>query len=661
MCYRYTNRNKCKRQCSNHYKKVKKSPNASLISSEIYLKDNGCIDKNIKFNEKQQKFWSYAKYRTEYTKPIPEEKKTKKTDRGKRTEDPCPCQLFSYACPCTDNKSLTKLAGNSKTITVANQVVSAMKVGSYQKEKVKSDIAVILADKETSARASNIHVEYESTNKHDEGIKRVSKQNGSNNTCNEIKSNNSGKYRCKKSRQYLCPNCNEKVEIVTISEQEESLNLNLSPIHRTQENSSPAQYSYVSNMSQKSKPIADKDSCKHEPPCELVPVCQILPCEQVYSNPTKCFNKPPKLKNMPRTIKVTKACRHHPPCTVAPSCQRLNVLKNNCEYIPPCLHRPRCINLPLCVPFSKTLNYDELINKTANEEDLEYPVYTPTKYVPTHQHDSLDSDLEHRHHFHTTQNTCEYVSEYEPRYFLAPQMNYTSPSRSPYQMPSTMPCDFPKSNKYCQYECTYSKRNRIEEPGDNVGGDAIIYIRDVGCQFRNKHNSQDNSLLHSKAYNASFDENHSKTSNFYSNYHTLRYEDKFTNPLSCGDHSMSTVSTSSIEIDIHCPSHGKDSKKISDTKPITGFEPRQSPVIANCFLEDPILNLCVSKSNNLNKKLRHKSRKWLHTHPVCSRNSFLRNKCKKVFSVRRRGKSRLSYQSIFNLSSAKPSSHKNTL
>ncbi|XP_075978944.1 uncharacterized protein LOC142978393 isoform X2 [Anticarsia gemmatalis] len=124
-------------------RKVKKKASKDL-SSEIFLRDDDYLhdyDRHYYSNnlrdicQKPQKFWSYAKYRTEYTKP--EDKKLKKKEKGKRTEDPCPCQLFSYACPCTDKKSLSELAENSGSLTVANQITSTSKIVADEKGDVK--------------------------------------------------------------------------------------------------------------------------------------------------------------------------------------------------------------------------------------------------------------------------------------------------------------------------------------------------------------------------------------------------------------------------------------------------------------------------------------------------------------------------------------------
>ncbi|CAK1544980.1 unnamed protein product [Leptosia nina] len=617
-----------------------------FINTELKEKD---MNHSHELYEKEQKFWSFAKYHTEYTKPQPEEKRNKNKNHTKQTEDPCPCQLFSYACPCADKKSLTNLAKNSKIAAVANQVTSTMKISISQRNKnfsvPKEDSAKVTVDKVVNAKATEELPEY--------NIVRVSDQvsppsmyqsNVSKHHCNENKTRSSSKQKnMKKPRQVTCPRCKERIDVLSFTEEEECLNF--STINRMKDNPSPGQCSYSSSLSQRSK--HDGDICNHDPPCEMVPVCQILPSEQAFMNSTKCFKMESKMKNTAKTIKITKACRHHPPCTVVPSCQRMRVLSNNCEFIPPCIHRPRCVNLPLCVPFSKTIDYDELLNRSANEEDNNVKchhsnIYTTPTYVPFYQRDSINNNIEH--HFCATHNTCEFVNDYEPRFFINPKRQ-ASPILTSYQTSSPVSCSCPKPNKSCQYECDDCKCRNNYIPIKSESGDVIVYIRDVGCQFRSKQSPCDNSLR-SKMSCPSFQED-PKVDNYFSNYHTLRYEDKFTNPISGGDQ---TVSSSSIEIDIHCPSHGRDKKQVL-SELNTGFKPRASPVVANCSLHDPIVEYCMTTCKEDIEKKRKKSHSILNT--VTSRKSFLKGKHKKLPSVRRRRKSRLSYQSLLNSSSMK--------
>ncbi|CAH4006818.1 unnamed protein product [Pieris brassicae] len=617
----------------------------SLISSDMFLNNTDYSTPNItRIHERDQKFWSYSKYKTEYTRPMSEERRRRLKHNDQNGDDPCPCQLFSYACPCTDKKSLTDLAKNSKTVTASNQVTTLKNTASYYKKNTTKDKTKSLVDKVTSPTRSEMLPEY--------NVARVSNQMSpqsiyhkkmSKHTCHEMRCNHSPKQKCyKKSRQIICPKCKERIEIPIITEEDDHMIFS-----HIQENTSPGQQSYVSSFSQRSK--VDGDVCSHDPPCELVPVCQILPSEQPFGNSTKCFKMESKIKNN-RTIKITKACRHHPPCTVVPSCQRMRVLSNNCEYIPPCLHRPRCVNLPLCIPFSKTIDYDELINKPLNEEDSLkcHHMYSTPAYVPVYEHESVGNNIQQ--HFHATHNPCEYANDYGPTFFLTPKLTRTSPTFSPNQNQSPtnkhspMSCTCPKTNKSCQYECAECKCDDTKTTKKNESEDVIIYIRDVGCQFRNKHIPCSN-LLQSNTSNVSFEEDTGQMGNYFSNYHTLRYEDKYTNPVSGVERT--SISSSSLEIDSHCPSHGTDRKPHSEI--ITGFRPRISPIIANCSLKDPILEYCITTNKDSNKK-RRKSQSILYT--ASSRKSFIKSKHKKS-SVKRRRKSRLSYQSILNSDSKK--------
>lgn len=630
-------------------KKTKKStPSKLLISSDLFINSTDYTEKGpniqLRFNEKDQKFWSYSKYKTEYTKPISEERRNIIKNHGQNSEDPCPCQLFSYACPCTDKKSLTNLAKNNKTATASNQVTTSMKVAATYKNKTMKENSRNLVDKVTSPQVSEILPEYKVVRVSDQiSPQSVYHKNMSKHICNEIRSNCCPKQKThRKSRQVICPKCKERIEIMSIGGEED--NLCNSHTHQVQENSSPDQHSYASNISQKSK--FDGDMCNHEPPCELVPICQILPSEQAFAQSAKCFKMESKMKNNSRTIKITKACRHHPPCTVVPSCQRIRVLNSNCEYIPPCLHRPRCVNLPLCVPFSKTIDYDELLNNPVNEEDSLkcHHMYSTPAYMPVYQHETVANNIQHQ--FHATQNNREYVNNFDPTFFLTPKLTRTSPTFSPNQSPTNKPspisCTCPKSNKSCQYQCADCRCENITSPAKkSPSEDVIVYIRDVGCQFRNKHSSYNN-ILQSKTSSGSFEDDTAKMGNYFSNYHTLRYEDKFTNPVSGGE--QTTISTSSIEVDSHCPSHGKD-RNLGLPEINTGFRARTSPVVANCSLQDSILKYCASK--DLNKK-RKKTRSISNT--TSSRKIFVKSKHEKS-SVKRRRKSRLSYQNLLNSNS----------
>lgn len=641
-------------------KKVKKKLSKdAVLSSEIFLRDDDYLhdfQKNYNYSDipdRQQKFWSYAKYRTEYTKPIPEEKKSKKKDKGKRTEDPCPCQLFSYACPCTDKKSLTELAKKSKSQTVADQVTSTMKVLVEERDtkacKSKKHREPVKEDKPTN---TSIVEMVEVIVPKNEPVMTIAKQDvpilTDQNNVNKTNKNKS-KSR-KKSRRILCPNCKEKVDVVisiSTTEEEESLKCEHSSIYRSKEMPSTAAYAYrASPNSLRSKGMEDGDLCLHEPRCELLPVCQILPTDNNYYNVNhKCMKKHSVPKSTPRIIRITKACRHHPPCTVVPSCQRANVLKNNCEFIPPCLHRPRCVNLPLCVPFSKNLHYDEGSSKVIDDIDTSDCPHIPRcKYVPVCQHESVTNNMDHQINMVSrVQNACEFLTDYNtPAFLVNPKSTCVANSFSPCKLSSnpcyaTDPHNICRSNKSCQFDSSHCKCNESKEGPSN---ETVIFIRDVGCQFRNKNYSPKDSVLQSKASSNSFDFVDVKMGNYYTNVHTLRYEDKYTSPLSGEEASFSTGSITSIDLDSECPSHGRraNNRCSPRTRPTTGFIPKSAYVAAYSSLTDPM----TPKYHNINKSDIKERRDSRSAFPIKSRRSFLKGKYRKMFSVKRRRKSKIS-------------------
>nr|XP_034831047.1 uncharacterized protein LOC117988066 [Maniola hyperantus] len=567
-------------------------------------------------------------------------KKIKKKDQGKRTEDPCPCQLFSYACPCTDKKSLTELAKNSKSLTVADQITSTSNFlpqednnHKYSQMK-KSKCSSYCEDKPTNTNVTGFSKKYEMTAVYEEPVtnnKVISKliegkdQNISSALKNGIKVESRSP---KKSKPLICPNCKEILEILS-TEDEDSLKSKKSlNYHINQTSSPPENQNYeISNMD-------DTDTCIHDPPCELVPVCQILPTENIYNKNSKCVRRLSLTKHNPKMIRITKACRHHPPCTVVPSCQRLYVLKNNCEFIPPCLHRPRCVNVPLCVPFSKSLNCDDIRNKKIDDPHHAESVYfSPSKMTSAYRQKSLNY----------ANQTCKYVKQYSSKFILSPQM---PPTFSPCHQTNQSPCQCCKSDKSCQYECVDCKCIPLDEVKEYASSDDIIYIRDVGCQFRSDNVAPKDSSIQSKTSSASFDLTSAKPGNYYSNYHTLRYEDKCTNHISGEEVSLSTFTTSSLETDAHCPSHGIQASK----KCNTGFNPQStaSPFVAAfSTYKDPILqyqhNISDEMSRGTSKSDSIDMLTYLTTFPVKSRRSFLKEKRKKAFSIRRRKKSKRNY------------------
>lgn len=610
-----------------HSKRMKRQfPNDLVLSSEIFLRDNDYeeshntkryYDRDV--TSQQQKFWSYAKYRAEYRDPIPEEKKSKRKerererDRGKRTEDPCPCQLFSYACPCTDQKSLTELAKNSKSLTVTEQTSTTKLEESRGKsrrnrhEALSKDNKLICTSFETRSPLPKVeHVVQAAI--HD------LKQSSESKCTNKSKGRNG-----KKSRLVICPHCKEKVEIQ--SSTEEAL-----PYQR-QVSTTATAYTSCNNNKPSNKTgsasTQDDDYCTHDPPCELIPICQIVP--ENYPG-VKMKKSPPK----PRVIRITKACRHHPPCTVVPSCQRANVLKNNFEFIPPCLHRPRCVNLPLCVPISKTFNLEDLAsNQMESMDSSEYAPQHQCKYVPVYP-DSMETNIGPAHFnlIPQVQNTCEFINRYNYQFSSPHTAVCPATILPPYRVVSQAECSLCKLTKSCQYDLTDSKTGNLKESVS----DAVIFIRDVGCQFRNRTYSPTDSIIHSKTSSASFEYiNDRKMGNYFTAVHTLRYEDKFTAPSKMSLGSLST-SISTTEVDSQCPSHGHRAMSEKAGR-ATGFTPTNTTqYVAYSTFSD---FLAFNKNNK-----RGKAHPAFQTYPLHSMRSVCKAKYKKLQSTRHRKKTR---------------------
>ncbi|KAH9641674.1 hypothetical protein HF086_005120 [Spodoptera exigua] len=614
-------------------KKVKKklSPHSPVMD---FRDDEKIHDFNKNYHnnnlyERHQKFWSFAKYRTEYTKPKQENYSARKKGKGRYAEAPCPCQLFSYTCPCTVNKSTSQLVNvNKSLINLVDQITSTSKI--VEEEKISKARTLkrelVREDKPTNTSIAQM-IEVDIPNENKGSTINVAYNNETPNSSD--KSNDDKRFQNKTrsrkmTRKVLCPNCKEKVDVlISISTTEVSgLKHEHSSIYRCKE--IPSTTAYACRVRSKIKNISNSDLCLHEPPCELVPVCQILPTDNnFYNDNHKCATKHSVPKSTPRIIRITKACRHHPPCTVVPSCQRANVLKNNCEYIPPCLHRPRCVNLPLCVPFSKSLHYEEATNKVGNDiNGSDYPHTSKYKYIPVCEHDSITNTMNHQINIVSrVPNGCEFLNDYNS--FL---LNANSPCVTKTFSPCLTDHYTCISNKSCQFEPSHSKFSH--EVQENRSNESVIFIRDVGCQFRNKGYSPKDSAVHSvhsKGLSKSFDFLDVKMGNYNTNIHTPRYEDKNTSPISGEDYSFTTIS-SSLDLESECPSHGRRHLVPNHQRTI-GFVPKSAYVTA--FASVPESQSSKYEGNNK-----------LDAYPVKSRRSFLKGKYRKMFSVKRRRKSR---------------------
>lgn len=606
-----------------HGKKTKRQfPCDFVLSSEIFLRDNDYenpqstkryFDREV--TNQQQKFWSYAKYRAEYGDPIPEEKRSKKKgrerelDRGKRVEDPCPCQLFSYACPCTDQKSLRELVKNSKSLTATEQT-STTKLEDNRGKSRKDKNDVLSKDNKLICTSFESRFPLPKVEQVVQAVINDLKQTSES---NKVKS------KCgKKGRLIICPYCKEKLEIQ--SSTDESLH------YHQQVSTTAAAYTTFNNNKTTNRTGSmnsqEEDYCSHDPPCELIPLCQVIP-DNFHNAKMK------KTPTKPRVIRITKACRHHPPCTVVPSCQRANVLKNNCEFIPPCLHRPRCVNLPLCVPISKTFHLKDFAgNQVESMDSCNYSQQHQCKHSSLYP-GSIETDINPQFNFiPQIQNACEFVNRYQYQ-LNNPQHTSVYPATifTPYRVVSRTECSLCKLTKSCQYDLTVSKMGPLKESAS----DAVIFIRDVGCQFRNRTYSPIESIIPSKTSSASFEcISDRKMGNYFTTVHTLRYQDKFTAPSKVSLCSL-TTSLSTTDVDSHCPSHGIQATSVKSRRP-TGFTPTDTTQY--------VAFSTYSDFMTFNRNKRDKSHPAFQTCPLQSMKNTSKAKSKKVFFTRRRKKSR---------------------
>lgn len=534
-------------------KKTKKK-NASMPneSSGINLRDNDQDDKiNSNNIPRPQKIWSYAKYNVDYTNIAESKRKHRKKDKIQRTENPCPCQLFSYACPCSDSKSLPQLADNEEFKNYVDQKTSTVN---------KEDIQYKILNMEKNTNNKNVAKENMETNvsftdfaniKYNSSLKDVSEHEIKNNEFNV----NNNSTNLKKPLQIICPKCKEVVDIINIIEKQPSTHYVVpSP------NPHVAECTYTENN--RSEIRSYTNGCNHEPKCEMTPICQILPNSTFRDNKFKneiVQQVHATYKAPPRIIRLTKACRHQPPCTVTPSCQRENALKTNCEFIPPCMHRPRCINLPLCIPIPKDLcNYEQSAkNKTAYSDCSNKPHY---KLISNYHQNYRDNKLFENQNIYNNRYGTDYASQYRNTTMKQPyEEAYTTQLNNCYNRENEDPsisCSCCIDNKSCQ--CSSCKIEPIVD-------ESIIYIRDVGCQFRSKSESPKQSIFNSKTSSV-FDVNNLKLGNYYTDIQNLQHEHKYTNPVIDKEvSSSSTIKSSEIDDDSHC-SHRTNYRNSSSIK-----------------------------------------------------------------------------------------------
>ncbi|XP_041986535.1 uncharacterized protein LOC121738505 [Aricia agestis] len=488
--YKTVEQTRSKKRCASNHKSF----------SDIFLTDNPNMNDRREQKRSTIPMDSLRNKYHEECKSSSIETKHKNQYPGKTTDDPCHCQLFSYECPCENEKSLTQLASIGKSL----------------KAKIDNNVSKIRNNDEDK---SPVRKTYNTENAlSGKKIMKVANFLNSNKpTAKSLRYNNT---------KITCPHCKEIIIIEDITEDQASNPKETAEVFEIE----------LPNYSKTKLAFPNEASCTHNPPCELIRACQ------VFSSDFEFYNLKEKSlagsKNNKRSIRVTKACRHHPPCTVVPSCQKIHVLKNKCEYIPPCLHRPRCINTPLCIPISKAHEYMLINEENYEDNSMEFKPMTRRNYGDITYNRVNQDNM-------NLQNAYEYLSEYSPRLAKHPKMDCISSTVLPVKIPLAKPYYNCKIAKSCQFD--YKKQiNSDKENGKEItDSDEIIYIRDVGCQFRNTT---------SNANNTSDRKNKAETNP--------------TGYFNSSRESSGTATSSSYDINGNCPSHGTSDQvqKIAEWK-----------------------------------------------------------------------------------------------
>lgn len=491
-----------------------------IQSSEILLKDIQMGGfKSAEFEAyklvhgQHQKYWSSSKCEDKNNESTLDENQDSAKDSS-TIDDPCPCELFSYTCPC-HKVSVTNIRRSDITRPTVNHITSNLKLQYNLSKEIPRH----------STRQSKLD-EIGGEDLFDEDL---------NSKFTQV--NKRSRSPCRKTQKSVhrltCPKCYHKIEVYSSTDGEEDKN-NDQTFAKVEISAANASI----HTKCKHQIFGDefKSFCPHEPMCATIPVCQAIQ-SKIWSKQSSKHIKCNHNHSMPRVIRITKACRHHPPCTVVPSCQKINVLKNNCEYIPPCFHRPRCVNIPLCVPCSKSVNYDENLQAEL-EEHFRSLHMAPCQHQSSNNVDSLYRDLKMPHH-----RDVQVVSHAHKDHVEVITPAQDTQHSTPCSQKSISPCPTPQtfapsvSTKSCQYQ-----PEQFDNRAQESESDAVIFIRDVGCQFKNK-NCDLSSVGQSR--DARFP---NEIKSYFANVHTLRYEDKFTNPKQMLNSTMVLKSFSSEEL-----------------------------------------------------------------------------------------------------------------
>ncbi|XP_061714963.1 uncharacterized protein LOC133523419 [Cydia pomonella] len=537
---------------------------------------------------------NYVSYQTGNVKH--ESHKTNKKDREKRLKDSCPCDIDDLGCTCKYNDTATEA---KKSKSVAKQRTTS----TYREEVItnmstKNTTHFEMEDKLTRMSGDGLGEKYTvNLSKNDTScillldaydIAKMSHSQISNSRKSGVRLmkvvTNKVRVIPKKVRTVRCPNCHGHVELAVSTEDEASTG-----VQPKTDRKSETEFTCMAASKDRYHPkIEITKECPHG--CEMVPLCQILP--KVNFDASSIKQNIPK-KTTPRFIKMTKACRHYPPCTVVPSCQRNNVIKANCESTSPCSHRPRCVNLPLCIPFCKNLQYDETTKHYVENEDKTENCYIPAfKCFPVSQYKLLQPHIR-----------SQKPNSFEPRAYYVNQTHLSC------QVPPLNTKQFDIATKSCQYD--YPKHEPNDAAKEDAADASVIYIRDVGCQFKNSsftppHTSYFQTRV-CYTSSASFDPGSKRLDNIYTNPKAFTCQTLTTDAKSKAKcRSSTSISPSSSRI---TPSQ-RDSSHKRTSKTHQG-----SNTVAFCMLRNGEGGYVV---------------------PVKPKGNALKGKCKNKFTIQRR-------------------------
>lgn len=436
----------------NKKKKYKEPELSSENASDIYdcyyteekpnnLNDlyNNCKENQIYINRNRKKLKNNCDSDENYV----ENNKNIEKDESEGIKNPCPCQLFSYACPCTDNKSLTQLAKSNRSKHFIEKMTGS--------NDISHDI---IKDNDLNDKQRNQTTYVCERN---EPITVKGKENEVD--CSKTK-------RCELNIN--CPNCRRNIKIVKEKNKtnlSDDSNSNKSILSSLYVNTILPPFATPCTLVSKEHKHSCK-TCEHNPKCEISQYPHLNDQHKVIQ---ECARS-----NSPKIIRISKACRHQPPCIVVPSCRRAAVIENNCGLIPSCFHKPRCINLPLCTSIAEEKDRVQFTSDGSHNKNVKcchMPQILPNYLDPQFSRGSERDPYDNIDKYCAREMTLFQRTENSDGYDNI--MNNIRPKEKLQNLRDNC--------IHIDKSCQYSLKSKSRDTDDG-----IIFIRDVGCQFRTK-------------------------------------------------------------------------------------------------------------------------------------------------------------------------------